>query len=497
MHHNVKFGESPTSIARAYGVPFDALIRANQFKPTTVVAGRRTWVGIAPNEEIIIPVGGMVGDAASDVISALIGAGGPCNRANVALVCAVQRALGVTVDGKYGTGTSTAARAIVPSAPAGCSPTPSWWVKGQSACPSGGAAPVAVAPTYVAPAPIPVSIAPAASGGSTYLVRSGDTGERIAAAYTGDKNRWRELLTVNPTLRDPTYGIKLYANKTINLPASWGSGAAAPVAQPDVMPSQPPPVAPTAAPPVSSVPAAAQILASINPCLQSNVEIVRAAQRVFGLNPDGKYGTDTSNAARRLVPNAPAGCSPIPLWWGAKGVPAPPGPPAPPPATLPDPQIAADKADAIAREAARVAAELKAAADKAALDAQIKADAAKATGDATAARLAEEARVALQLVQAKLDKATADALAKAFGFEAKNAGGEGGGGGGLVAPEKKEGLSTGAIIAGAVGIAALVGLVAVAVSGKSTSRTSTTTIRRAPRRAAPKRKSAPRKKKRK
>jgi LysM repeat protein len=476
MRYNVKFGDSPTRLAREYGVPFDALIRANPFKPTTVVAGRRTWVGLAPNEEIIIPVGGMVGDAASDVIAALVAAGGPCQQRNVALVCAVQRAAGLTVDGKYGNDTSAAVRRVMPSAPGACSPTPSWWVKGQSACP-GGAAPTVVAPTYVAPAPIPVSIAPAASSGSgsTYTVRQGDTGEKIAAAYTGDKNRWRELLTVNPNLKDPKYGIALYPNKTINIPASWGGGGGA---APTVAPTYVPTSTPVVAPPVSSVPAAAQILVSINPCLQSNVEIVRAVQTALGLNPDGKYGNDTSSAVRRLVPNAPPACAVQP-WWGAKGVPAPPGPPAPPQAI---PVIVAATTAAQTAQTTAAAATTPAQIDQAAATAKTALDAAAAAvSQATTPAQASAAATAVKVAE------QAAATVEAKGGTVP--------GGGLVAPEKKEGLSTGAIVAGAVGIAALVGLVAVAVSGKrSTYRTSTTTIRRAPRRAAPKRKSAPRKK---
>lgn len=62
----------------------------------------------------------------------------------------------------------------------------------------------------------------------TYTIQPGDTGEKIAAQLTGDKNRWRELLTVNPTLKDPTYGIRLYAGKTINLPPAWAAPAPTP-----------------------------------------------------------------------------------------------------------------------------------------------------------------------------------------------------------------------------------------------------------------------------
>jgi hypothetical protein len=82
------------------------------------------------------------------------------------------------------------------------------------------------------------------------------------------------------------------------------------------------------------------MLATINPCLQANVEVVRNAQRALGLTPDGKYGNDTMSAARRLGVSVPAACSPAPMWWGAKGVPAPPGPPAPTPGPTPGPSPA-------------------------------------------------------------------------------------------------------------------------------------------------------------
>jgi LysM repeat protein len=59
----------------------------------------------------------------------------------------------------------------------------------------------------------------------TYTVVPGDTGEKIAEKFTGAKNRWPELLTVNPALKDPTYGIRLYAGRTINLPPSWTAAA--------------------------------------------------------------------------------------------------------------------------------------------------------------------------------------------------------------------------------------------------------------------------------
>lgn len=79
----------------------------------------------------------------------------------------------------------------------------------------------------------------------------GDTGEKIAERFTGAKNRWPELVTVNPTLKDPTYGIRLYAGKTINLPPSWVGLSA-----PSVQPSAPSPVVvtPVSAPPATMTP---------------------------------------------------------------------------------------------------------------------------------------------------------------------------------------------------------------------------------------------------
>lgn len=59
----------------------------------------------------------------------------PCYSGNVDMVCAAQKVLGVSVDGKYGNDTANALRKFIPSAPAGCSPRPSWWTPtGQSNC---------------------------------------------------------------------------------------------------------------------------------------------------------------------------------------------------------------------------------------------------------------------------------------------------------------------------------------------------------------------------
>lgn len=68
-----------------------------------------------------------------------------------------------------------------------------------------------------------------------------------------------------------------------------------------------------------AVPAAAQALASIDPCYSDNVAMVCAAQAALGVTVDGKYGNDTATALRRFVPGAPPGCSPRPSWWTPTG----------------------------------------------------------------------------------------------------------------------------------------------------------------------------------
>jgi LysM domain len=101
--------------------------------------------------------GAGVGDVAGDALNALLAAGDPCDPNNAALVCAVQTALGIGADGKWGAGTAKAAQAVVPGAPGACTPRPSWWAPaGQSNC--GGAPPMQMPPLVVTPAPAPAPV---------------------------------------------------------------------------------------------------------------------------------------------------------------------------------------------------------------------------------------------------------------------------------------------------------------------------------------------------
>jgi len=271
-----------------------------------------------------------LGDAAQDAILAVIAAGGPCLQANVMLVCAAQAALGVKVDGKWGTDTSTAARSRMPNAPAGCSPRPTWWAPvGQSSCPivpSAATIPTAVSPT-VTPALAPAAVIALGAIDPCQQANVGIVcaaqkalGVSVDGKYgTDTATAARRVFAGAPPACSPR-------------PSWWapvGSSNCGSTVLPPV--SAPVPVPATAS---VAVPAAVAALASVNPCLQTNVAIVYAAQKALGVAQDGKYGTDTAAAARRILPSAPAACSPRPTWWAPVGVvnPIVPGaatPPAP------------------------------------------------------------------------------------------------------------------------------------------------------------------------
>lgn len=416
MLYKTKIGDSPAKIARRYGVPFGKLIGANPQKPTTVVAGVRTWQSLSPNESVNVPVGVGVGDAISDMVGI-----NPCDQRNVNLVCAAQAVLGVTVDGKWGHGTATAAQALVPGAPGGCSPTPAWWgARGTSKCgsaPSGGGGGVPTSSLSVAAA----AALAALTADPNYCASVARVGTLVNTTVHNFKAAWNASNPSSPVpigtgKYEPVVAQALSSalgGQTV--PPGCGAGAAPPPPMPlptpaptpiviptPIGPISPIPVVnpPTPAPPIvapSAVPAAVQALLMTNPCDPSNVAAVCAAQRALGVSADGKWGPDSSRATGGLVPP----CTPRPSWWTPKGQSNCPGaaappPPPPPPGPIPPP------------------------------------------GPGGVTPMPGPAP-------------------------------SGGGGAQIVAPEKKK-LSTGAIVAGAVGAAALIGLIAVAATGKKTHR---------------------------
>jgi nucleoid-associated protein YgaU len=97
-------------------------------------------------------------------------------------------------------------------------------------------------PATPPPAAQAAPVTPSPSNGRTYVVRSGDNPSKIAQAFTGNANRWTELVAANsPPKKRAANGnfATLNAGETLKLPANW-------------------PAAPggTAAPPVTSTPAA-------------------------------------------------------------------------------------------------------------------------------------------------------------------------------------------------------------------------------------------------
>jgi hypothetical protein len=200
-------------------------------------------------------------------------------------------------------------------------------------------------------------------------------------------------------------------------------------------------------------------LSQVDPCNQLYVGMVCSAQSVLGLNPDGKWGSGSYGAAKARGLSAPSPCSPRPSWWAPVGqsncgqisAPSPtPTPvtvvPMPVPMPMPMPTPGATPAAAQAAQAAQQAA----------------VQAAQATTPAAAQQAAavaqQAAAQAVQVAQQNPTPATQQAAQTAQQAAAA-----------AVTHEKKHGISTGMIVAGAIGVAALVGIVAIAAtSGKKT-----------------------------
>lgn len=70
---------------------------------------------------------------------------------------------------------------------------------------------------------------------------------------------------------------------------------------------------------IGTATAAVNAVAAVDPCARENAGRVCEAQRILGFVPDGKWGDDTSIAARAFNPSAPPACSPRPSWWAPHG----------------------------------------------------------------------------------------------------------------------------------------------------------------------------------
>ena len=445
------FNESPAMLARRIGTSVPALFAANPHKPTTVVAGKRTFQSLHQNESLNVPSGslgfvGAIAPASPSAPHAMIQQGS--SGADVALW---QTIIGVTPDGGFGPQTAAATKA---------------WQSAHGLNPDGVVGPKtwAAALGTTAPAPAPTAAttpvtAPSAgllasasaavaalAADSNYCVSVGRVGTPVNTAVHNFKAAWNSANPGNPVpigtgKYEPVVAQALSsALGGITVPPGCGAGAPAPAPQQPAAQAQPAPV--------SSAPAAVMALSAIDPCNQANASIVAAAQAALGVGADGKYGSDTAAAARRVFPGAPAACSPRPAWW------SPPG------------QSNASSGAAQAAQAAQAAAQAAAAAAKAAQAATTPAAAAQAATQAAAAATAAQtaAQTAAPAQQAAAQAAATQASQAAQTAQAAAA--QQGGGGAITPPAATKGLSKGAIVAGAVGAVALVGLAAVALTGK-------------------------------
>jgi peptidoglycan hydrolase-like protein with peptidoglycan-binding domain len=422
-------GESPAMIARKLNTSVGALMFANRHKPTTVVAGKRTWQGVGIGELLHVPRAGAGALGDPGMLGAVIPAAPNAPHAMIrqgssgADVALWQTIIGVTADGAFGPKTAAATRTwqsthgLVADGIVG----PKTW-----AAAVGAGAPVTVATPTVTPPPMaspPSGLASVArtaltalSSDPNYCTNVAKTGTAVNTAVHNFKAAWN---SANPSRAVPIgtgkYEVSVAAalwsalGGTVDVPPGCGAVGApatppptpisAPQAPPppSAVPSMPSPAAsaPTPSAPGVNVPAAVQALTSIDPCDQGYAALVSQAQSALGVTVDGKYGSATAAAARRLVPNAPAGCSPRPAWWTPPGHSNAPGGSAPAPSapSAPVPQAPIQQAPPAGSPS---------------------------TGGGTSVTL----------------------------------------------PEAKKKLSTGAIVAGAVGAAALVGLLAATAMGK-------------------------------
>jgi nucleoid-associated protein YgaU len=205
------------------------------------------------------------------------------------------------------------------------------------------------APKVTKPGPdMPVPTATLA----TYIIKAGDTGTSIAKAYTGNGNRWPELVTVNPSTKDAKVGFKAYPGQRVNIPASWPAGIPVVSQAPSI--ASPPPVAHTYT--VQNGDTGMKVAHAFTGDSAKWTELLKA-------NPSlksAKYGIALYTGHKVNLPaNWPetpmhASTYTAPAAAVTQPVPLPAAPPAPPqlPAPTPDPQLV-PPAESPARTAAR------------------------------------------------------------------------------------------------------------------------------------------------
>ena len=186
--------------------------------------------------------------------------------------------------------------------------------------PTPGPTPFTPAPTpgptpfTPAPTPGPTPFTPAPTPGPTpaptpalgkYKVQAGDTGEKIALKYTGEKGRWVDLKGANPALMKARaaaaqkYGFPIYAGDVINLPASWAGLAPTPTA-------------------AAAITQAATQTAAVNPTPATMATAAKASQQSAKVTTATNKQVQTAAKAPTPWPQAiPKGLPPFPSGWEA------------------------------------------------------------------------------------------------------------------------------------------------------------------------------------
>lgn len=384
-----------------------------------------------------------LGDAASDAVQALMAAGSPCNQANVALVCAAQGAMGLGVDGKWGGGTAQAAASRVPGAPGACTPRPSWWAPpGQVNCPPHAAPTPTPPPSSSALDQAAAAALAAISSDPSYCTSVGRAGSAVNTAVHNFKAAWNAAnpgnqVPIGTGKFEPSVSAALSsALSGQTIPAGCGGAAPAPAPTPAPTPGPTPSPGPVPGPSVGG---------SLAPIAQAALSALSADANYCA--SVGQVGTAVNTAVHnfKVAWNAANPSSPVPIGTGKF-----------------EPAVAAALASALG--GATVPAGCGAAPAPAPTPIPTPAP---APGPAPAP--APTPGLPLPPPPPPPPSPTpgpapAPAPSPAPGPGGPSAGGGGGGGPVVVAPTTA-GISTGAIVAGAIGVVALVGVVAAASMG--------------------------------
>jgi nucleoid-associated protein YgaU len=159
-------------------------------------------------------------------------------------------------------------------------------------------------------------------GSGGWIVRSGETMQKIAKAIVGDQNRWRELATANPQVKNPD---AIFVGQRLTVPAAWILTPAAPPAavNPAAILTTIGAVVPTNAPIPSPAiqTGTSQTAQTARPTIRqgSTGTAVREWQGLMKITTDGIFGPNTKAAtvayqkSRGLTADGIVG----PITWNA------------------------------------------------------------------------------------------------------------------------------------------------------------------------------------